>query len=266
VIPGFAIKMDHRKYIELYLSAHLDDELGIEERRAAEDHLAGCAECRGKLAAERATKALLQEGLPIIAAPAALRERISAALDVIDRAQPKARVRVFRRPMLWMAVGGALAACLAVLVVNLRLTGTGNPMFDPAVASFLKSEKDFSPNIGAGSTDALAIALIEQFGVAPIWDFSSLGLRSAGGRIDHTTEGKAVAYTLYKGAHGSLLCVIDREEVLHFPSGGKVVKGVHIYQYKGFSIAATNRYAVFCVMVTRLPVEQLARAFDQLPN
>ncbi len=258
--------MDHRQYIEQYLSAHLDDELGAEELRAVEAHLASCAGCRERLAAERATKALLQKGLPIVAAPKALRERISAALDAIDRAQPKARVRVLRRPVLWMAVGGSLAACLAILVLNLRPTDTGNPMFDPAVASFLKAEKDFTPNIGSGSTDALAIALIEQFGVAPIWDFSSLGLAPAGGRIDHSADGKAVAYTLYKGAQGSLLCKIDREEVLHFPSGGRVVKGVHIYRYKGFSIAATNRYAVFCVMVTRLPVAQVARAFDQLPT
>jgi anti-sigma factor RsiW len=263
---NFAIKMDHRQHIEPYLSAYLDDELGTEERRAAEAHLASCAECRERLVAERAAKALLQKGFPIIAAPAALRERISAALDAIDRAQPRARVRVFRRPRLWMAVGGSLAACLAMLVVNFSLRETANPMFDPAVASFLESEKDFSPNVGSRSTDALAVALIEQFGVAPIWDFSSLGLVSAGGRIDHTADGKAVAYMLYKGAQGSLLCKIDREEVFHFPSGGRVVKGVHIYRYKGFSIAATNRYAVFCVMVTRLPVAQVARAFDQLPT
>ena len=231
-----------------------------------EAHLASCAECRGRFGAERAAKALLQKGPPIIAAPKALRERISAALDAIDRAQPKARVRIFRRPLLWMAIGGSLAACLALLVVNFSLTEPGNPMFDSAVASFLNSEKGFSPNVGSGSTDALAVALIEQFGVAPIWDFSSLDLASVGGRIDHTADRKAVAYTLYKGGQGSLLCRIDREEVLHFPSGGRVVKGVHIFRYKGFSIAATNRYAVLCVMVTRLPLEQLARAFDQLPT
>ena len=265
LIQRFAIKMDHRRHIELDLSAHLDDELGTEERRAVEAHLASCAECRGRLVAERATKALLREGLPIIQAPAALRERISAALDAADRAKPRARAREFRKPLLWVAVG-SLAACLAVLVVNLQWREPGNPMFDPAVASFLKSEKDFSPNVRSGSTDALAIALIEQFGVAPIWDFSSLGLVPAGGRIDHTADGKAVAYTLYKGAQGSLLCRIDREEVIHFPSGGRVVKGVYLYRYKGFSIAATNRYAVFCVMVTRLPVAQLGRAFDQLPT
>jgi hypothetical protein len=78
-------------------------------------------------------------------------------------------------------------------------------------------------------------------------------------------DGKVIAYSLYKGGKGSLLCIIDRDEDFRFPPGDQVVKGIHLYRYKGYSIAATNRYSVFCVMITDLPLSDLARAFEQLP-
>jgi anti-sigma factor RsiW len=267
--------MDHRDYIELYLSADADSELSADERQAARAHLQGCAGCRARLAEERATKALLQKNFPMVEAPAALRARISAALDAADHEASRQTARVIqlrrpsrglRTPLAWAAAATAVAALLALtLVSRQRQEEATSPAFDAAIASFQKSEAGFEPTVGANSTDQLALALIDQFGVAPIWDFSSIGLRSAGGRIERASDGSAAAYTLYKGANGSLLCKIVRDRAFRYPPGGVTVKGIHIYRYKGFSVAATNRYSVFCVMVTRLPPEQLAHAFDQLP-
>jgi hypothetical protein len=106
---------------------------------------------------------------------------------------------------------------------------------------------------------------------APFLDLSeSSDLRrglSISGFVSNTTGVwvNSAAYSMYRGGGGSLLCIISRNDAFHFPPGGQTVKGIHLYRYNGFSIAATNRYAVFCLMVTRLPVADLARAFDRLP-
>src|SRR6202011_1770784 len=153
-------------------------------------------------------------------APDGLRRRILASLDAADRAEAR-RMRTFRlkRPPVWIAAA-SLAACMAVIVFNLRTHSVENPAFDAAVASFVDSERKFVPTVGAGSTDELAVAMINQFGVPLVWDFSSIGLSSRGGRIDKMPDGKDVAYSLYKGSKGSLLCIINRDEGgFHFPSG-----------------------------------------------
>jgi len=256
--------MDHREYIERYIVSDRGTELDLEERAAISEHLAGCPECREKLESERATKSILQKKVPIVAAPPALRMRILATLDASDARERSSRVATSGRRF-WLTAG-AMAAAAILIVAILQQRQRPVAAFDKAIAAYEQSEQNFTPAVGTESEDRLAVALINEFGVAPVWDFSSVGLSPAGGRIDHSADGKAIAYGRYNGQHGSLLCIIDRDDTFHFPPGGQVIKGVHIYRYRGFSIAATNRYAVFCIMVTRLPVVDLAHAFDQLPT
>ena len=222
--------MDHSEYIEHYRGADADGELTAAEREEVGVHLAGCAACRERLAAERALKATIRTELPMLKAPDALRQRIHAGLDRIDRANTRRR-RVLRSPIMWLSAT-ALAASLALVIFNLNLRGQPqNPMFDAAIASFERSQQHFVATVGTKSVDDLALALIKQFGIAVLWDFSSMGVLPVGGRIDQTPDGKAVAYALYKGSRGTLLSIINREDVLHPLIGGTVVKGIHVYEY-----------------------------------
>jgi hypothetical protein len=208
---------------------------------------------------------MIKDNVRVIPAPDALRRQIAASLDAIDRRDSKrTRLRNIGGQPLWVAAL-SLAACLAFIVLNLRSHSFDTPVFDGAIASYVASQRDFVATVGTKSTDDLAIAMINQFGVPLVWDFSAAGLTSRGGRIDKTADGHIVAYSLYKGDRGSLLCIIDRGEGFRFPPGDQVVKGIHLYRYKGYSIAATDRYSVFCVMISDLPVAEMARAFDRLP-
>jgi hypothetical protein len=257
--------MDHKEYLERYLGPRAGNEPGAEDLLAIADHVASCKDCENLLPSERATRIMIQENLRVIPAPGALRQRILTSLDAVDRAEARiARVRRFRRPQLWVAAA-SLAACLALIIFNLQRRSVESPVFDDAIASYVDSERKFVPTVGIGSNDDLAVALINQFGVPLVWDFSSIGLTSQGGRIDKMRDGTVVAYSLYKGDKGSLLCIINRSEAFRFPPGDEVVKGIHLYRYKGYSIAVTDRYSVFCVMVTDLSVADLARAFNRLP-
>lgn len=62
-------KVDCTTYIEKYLSAHVDGELSAAELRDAEEHLAGCVNCRVRFAEERAVKALLRERAAMLRTP-----------------------------------------------------------------------------------------------------------------------------------------------------------------------------------------------------
>jgi hypothetical protein len=256
--------MDHNQYIEQYLELD-DDQLSAQQRLSISSHVANCRECQVLLTEEHATRTMLKENVRVIPAPGALRRQIAASLDAIDRTESK-RIprRIVNRPRLWVPTV-SLAACLALIVLNLQTHSFDNPIFDGAIASYVASQRQFVPTLGTKSTDDLAIAMINQFGVPLVWDFSSAGLTSRGGRIDKMRDGTVVAYSLYEGTSGSLLCIIGRREGFRFPPGDQVVKGIHLYRYKGYSIAATDRYSVFCVMISDLPVAELARAFNRLP-
>ena len=254
--------MDHKQYIERYLSADADGELETGERREVREHISGCEECRRMLDSEIAMKSEVKK-LGSVKAPVELRNRIMAELDEVDR-QSQSRVRSIRRPLAWTAIG-AMAACLIAVIV-LHAQQAANPAFDAAIQSFVQSEQSFASNVPSKSADELAVTYIDRFGVPMAWDFSSIGLEVAGGRMDQSSDGRTIGYSLYKGSRGSLLAVVYRNDLFNFPAGGEMVKGIHIYHYRGYSVAATNRYSVFCIMVTRLPTSDLAQAFSQLPS
>ncbi len=254
--------MDHRQYIEQYLSADVDGALSSPERQAVSAHLAACADCRQRQADERALKALLRERIPIVSAPAELRHKIIVALDREDAQSKGRRLRLSRRP-LWLGSLGALAAAAAILVIIL-VRGLGQPppnrAFDAAVNEYLTSERSFASSSRLSSPTDLALALSTEFGYPFVWDFSSVGLTLAGARIERRPEGKVLVYSLYKGKAGSILCINFRQPDLALPPGGQELHGVRFYQYRNLWIGVVNYGQVFCYFVTRLTPTQLLPA------
>lgn len=255
--------MDHRQYIEQYLSADVDGELSAAERQAVAAHLANCADCRQLQDDERAFKALLQQRIPMVPAPPELRRRIIAALDSETAPERAARRtgRTGRRR--WMGAMGALAAAAVLAVVLLQGIGPqqlSNKGFDVAVRDYLSSEQSFASNSALSSLPDLAVALASAFGYPYVWDFSPLGMTLVGARIEHPPGGKTVAYALYKGARGSILCINFRQLDYKLPPGGEELHGVRFYKYKDLNIGVVRYGTVFCYLVTRLTPAQMAPA------
>src|SRR5262245_20225287 len=150
--------MDHRQYIEEYLSADVDGELSASERQAVAAHLATCADCRQRQDDERGIKALLRQRTPIVAAPPGLRRRIVAALDrepnwARETARPPS-IRRFGRRKLWLNGLGALAAASVLVVVILRGVSPPRPEnngFEAVVKDYLSAERSFASNSALGS-------------------------------------------------------------------------------------------------------------------
>lgn len=256
--------MDHREYIERYLSADVDGELSAEERAAVDAHLAACEACRQRRAAELELKRLMRARLSIAPAPADVRRRVIDALASLDDRPPAALRRSFRRPLASIGIGlaGAIAAALAIFILT---RPPANPEFDAAIANYLKAERQFTPNVPSATVDDMAVAMAAEFGFPFIWDFSTIGLNLIGARVDHTEDQTPIAQAFYKGPSGTLLCIMRRENAtLTFPAGGEVIRGVQVYRYRGYSIAETQYNTVVCVMVTRLTADQLRPALNQV--
>jgi hypothetical protein len=254
--------MDHRQYIQQYLSADIDGELSPAESQAVSTHLASCADCRQRQADERAFKALLRQRIPLHAAPSELGRSIIAALDREDARTALQHRRAARR-RLWLGAAGALAAAAAIVAVIL-IGGRGpqpaNRLLDSVANDYLGAQHNFAASSALHTQADLATALTSEFGYPFIWDFSSLGLSLAGARIEHRPDGRAVVYSLYKGKGQSILCINVRQLNFTVPPGGKELHGVRFYQYRGLWIGIVNYGSVFCYFVTHLTPTQMLPA------
>jgi hypothetical protein len=276
-------KVDCTTYIEKYLSAHVDGELSGEELRAAEEHLAGCVNCRARFAEERAVKALLRERAAMLRTPTMVRGSILAALDAIDSADaPKGATRgrdrsggadrggwlTMRRARIW--IPAALAAMLVFAFVVLH-GGSGTtpaqaiPPFDVAIDNYKQFVDHFEPNIKSTAPADISDAYMEHELPGFVWNFQRVGYKLIGGRVDHLTDGTPVAYTFYRGDNGTILCTYMKSHGLQPPPGElqqpdqpSGYAGVHhYYQYKGYRVCLSYpRSGCICILVTRQPMQE----------
>ena len=69
-----------------------------------------------------------------------------------------------------------------------------------------------------------------------------------------------MAYSLYKGPRGSILCINFRQLDYSPPPGGEALHGVLFYRYEDIWIGVVRYGSVFCLLVTRLTPAQMAPA------
>ncbi len=190
--------MTHPSF-EAQLDAYLDGELAAADARELETHLAQCPECTRFRDARLELRAAIAAGVPALQAPAALRERVRAAVgqgaSARARAPRRFDVRGWWRPL-------ALAASLAVVALgSWRLAlqrVAGETLADEVLASHVRSL------MPGHLTDVLST---DQHTVKPwfngkldfspaVYDFSGRGYPLLGGRLDYVA-GRAVAALVY---------------------------------------------------------------------
>lgn len=120
------------------LTALLDNELSLEERRAIDVHLAGCPACQEELSSLQVSRQMT-DALSEIPVPADLWLRVQRELSpaVVPAEAPSRRSRWWREllPRPWIPVAGA-AGLLAALVVFISLDRP-NPL-EQDFATFLQ--------------------------------------------------------------------------------------------------------------------------------
>jgi Putative zinc-finger len=265
--------MDCHDYIENFLAADVDGELSVEERRAADEHLAGCPRCRTRLAQERELKRMLRERLRSATAPSELRAAISSALDREEvSAGPRSRFSEVLAALLRPQVWAPLAALAAAIVIAIAIRGRSSseiPQFDPVLEQFSRFEKNFEPNVPSNSLADVAEHYHNAHMPSFIWNFNPFGFKLAGGRIDKLADGRLVTYTLYRGPGGAIMCSRFKTDDLSVPRGGHEIRtNQYVYSYKGYSVIYTldtQRHFV-CLLISRMPAQEFAHDIEHLES
>lgn len=263
--------MDCGTYIEQYLSAHVDGELSTEELRAVEEHLAGCANCRARLAEERAVKVLLRERAQLRRTPRIVRGSILAALDAADRADSDrpatrghGRMLTMRRARVFVPLALAAAALFAFVIIH----GTSKPAqavvpFDIAIDNYDQFATHFEPNVKSTSPADISDAYMTEKLPGFVWNFNQRGYHIIGARLEHLRDGTPVSFTFYRGDGGTILCTYMKSHGLQPPPGEKQVgEGSlygehHYYKYKGYSICLSYPPGGnICILVSKRPMKE----------
>ena len=186
----------------------LDGELDAEAAVEFEQHLAHCPDCAVDHARLKGLKAALAAGLDRPLAPAALRDRILAALP-----EPEGTgLHRFRRPG-WtatagLAVGAALAASLATFLL-VRPTEEDR-LTQEIVSSHVRAlASGHLTDLAASEPGTLQPWLAERVAsTTPVRDLSKSGYRLAGARLDYLDRDRIVAVVYRRDAHLFTLYVV----------------------------------------------------------
>jgi anti-sigma factor RsiW len=255
-------------YIRDYLAPHADGELAGDELRAADEHVAGCAECRERLAEERALKRTLREHAEAFAAPAALRARLVAVLDTEDAAREAAREAAPARrapgaiPRARIWIPAAIAALLLVAFIAERRHRASEPhvpTFDLAIAHLQKFEDHFEPNVPSDTPAHISDAYMDHGMPGYIWDFTHAGYRLVGGRLDHMPDGRPATFTLYRSGTDAILCTYVEIATFAPPLKPAEQAVVHVfYRYRGYSICVTKvpKDNFYCILISHRPMQE----------
>jgi putative zinc finger protein len=283
--------VDCNTYIDQYLSAHVDGELSADELRAAEEHLAGCVNCRARLAEERAVKALLRERAEMRRTPPVVRGSILAALDAIDKSESRMaggrRNRSagadrsgpvsIRRARVWVPAALAAVAVFAFVMlhgVNGPTPAHAIPAFDLAIDNYKQFVEHFEPNIKSAAPVDISGAYMEHQLPGFVWNFQRVGYKLIGGRVDRMADGTPVSYTFYRGDTGVILCTYMKSHGLRPPPGESAQPDEpsysgehHYYQYKGYSICLSYPPGgCICILVTERPMQEFVQdVLDSAP-
>lgn len=178
------------------LKTYLDGELPVRATLEVAEHLASCAACAAREEQARAARAHLRLTAPRPEVPPALRERITAALDRMDRTTLRATRLAGRRPF-WLAAAAAAAAVLFAVWIG-RPAGPA-PLALELVAQHMSVARLPEP-VEFASSDAGAVAGWFQ-GRAPyrvaVPDYSRSGIRLLGGRVTDLSDRRA-AFIVYE--------------------------------------------------------------------
>ena len=185
--PGFEAQLD----------AYLDGELATVDASELEAHLAQCPECARFRQERLELRAAIRARVPAFEAPAALRERVRAAVGAAAGARAPRR---FALRGVWSPL--ALAASLAVVALGSWQLGVrraaGETLADDVLTSHIRSL------MPGHLTDVLSS---DQHTVKPwfngkldfsppVYDFPGRGYPLLGGRLDYV-DGRTVAALVY---------------------------------------------------------------------
>jgi anti-sigma factor RsiW len=199
------------------IAAQIDGELDAAGEDALAAHLADCPACANHLAEQRAWRGVIKLRAPRHAAPAGLRQRVTAALAEEDRpAAPAARHRTAGWRPLAMAASVVLAVALSSsLTAYLSRPGGDERLTQELVSDHIRSlMADHLTDVASSDQHTVKPWFHGRLDLAPpVDDLAADGFPLVGGRLDYVEE-QPVAALVYRHAEHPI-------NVFVLPNAGK---------------------------------------------
>lgn len=189
--------MDHQKFMEL-LPAYLDQELGVADLLALEQHLDSCAACQSEFSAQRSVRGSLKSHAPYFSAPDHLAQRITMSLP---RHRPDTPGPT-RWNLNWMNAGAVLVTLLALGwsgVLYLNQPSSQDRLVEELVSSHVRSlQVDHLSDVVSSDRHTVKPWFNGKLDFSPpVFDLASSGFPLVGGRLDYL-NGRTVAVLVYR--------------------------------------------------------------------
>ncbi|MGJ5204460.1 anti-sigma factor [Bradyrhizobium sp. HKCCYLR20261] len=187
---------------EILIHALADNELDAGHAREVETHLASCPRCTAELAAIRQMKQALASTELSFKAPAALRERIEAALPPVQPpiVTPLVAAPSRRSLLKGFAMGSAVSALAATGLVAIVLRNDDQQRIEAEIVSAHLRSLQAGHLTDVISTDQHTVKpwFNGKLDVAPpVIDLTAEGFTLVGGRLDYV-DARAIGAVVYR--------------------------------------------------------------------
>ena len=215
---------------EILLHALIDGELDAGHAREVEGHIAGCPACAAQLAAYREmSKTIAGAGLRYTA-PAALRQRIEAALPL-----PQIRAMPSRRAVLrGFAMGSAVSAIAAsgIVAVVLRRDDEQRIMSEVVSAHLRSLQAGHLTDVVSTDQHTVKPWFNGKLDVAPpVVDLTAQGFTLIGGRLDYVDTRPIGAVVYRRRSHVINLFVAQTASTERRAAKTETIQGFNIRRW-----------------------------------
>ena len=222
--------MNHKEAFEL-LPAYLDNELGISEAIALEQHLENCTECQQEFSAQSTVSTLLKKEAPSFKAPAHLAHRIQAALP----RERSRRVRFKAWNFNWLNAGAVMVSLLALVWTGnlfLMLPSAEEQLTTELISSHIRSQQaDHLTDVISSDRHTVKPWFNGKLDFSPpITDLAPQGFPLVGGRLDYI-DGRTVAVLIYRRNQHPINLYIWPDSAQSTPLQAQSIKGYHLLRW-----------------------------------
>ena len=232
---------------EVLLHALIDDELDAGNAHEVESHIAGCPRCAAALRDYREMSKAIAEAGVTYTAPAALRQRIEAAL-------PQPRAVPNRRAVLHVfAMGSAVSALAATGLVAIVLRNDDAERIQSEVVSAHLRSLQAGHLTDVISTDQHTVKpwFNGRLDVSPpVIDLTAQGFTLIGGRLDYV-DARAIGAVVYKRRQHVINLFVSQ-------TGNNERRGAKIDTVQGFNIRHWSDHGLNYWAVSDLAKDELA--------
>jgi anti-sigma factor RsiW len=218
---------------EVLLHALLDNELDAGHARDVEAHLETCPRCTAQLNAFRMMHETMSSAQLHFTAPASLRRRIEAALPAPRPAARPVSLASRRSMLKGFAMGTALSAMAATLVIGVIGTDKDQPVLGEVLSAHVRSlQGDHLTDVQTSDQHTVKPWFNGKVDISPpVVDLTAQGFRLIGGRLDYI-DGKAVASIVYlRRQHVINLFVTNRVGSEHHAPKLERLHGFNIWHW-----------------------------------